>query len=172
MDLTEGEMRFLRAYRRSLDEGAAFAASGLPKKEGQSDRRAGRALLRRLKKKRAELEAREAELERVTPERVKAEIAHIAFDDIGRYLSFREGENGFEVKPADSGLLDTRGIAEVSVGAGGRMSLKLYNKERALYKLYEIARADAGDGEDGSLLDVLRGLGPQEGEDAEDQGVQ
>ena len=37
MDLTEGEVRFLRAYRRTLDEAAAFRESGLAGREGWSD---------------------------------------------------------------------------------------------------------------------------------------
>lgn len=152
---TEGEVRFLRAYRRTLDEAAAFRESGLKGREGRSDGANGRAVLRRLKSKRAALEKREAELDRPSLERVKAEIAHIAFDDIGRYLSFGEGEKGFEVRPADSGLLDTRSIAEVSVGSGGKVSMKLYSKERALFKLYEMLSGE-GDEEEGSLLEALR----------------
>ena len=60
MDLTEGEVRFLRAYRRTLDEAAAFRESGLAGREGRSDGANGRAVLRRLKSKRAALEKREA----------------------------------------------------------------------------------------------------------------
>ena len=60
-ELTEGEVRFLRAYRRTLDEAAAFRESGLAGREGRSDGANGRAVLRRLKSKRAALEKREAE---------------------------------------------------------------------------------------------------------------
>ena len=156
--MTEGERKFLRAYRRSLDEEAAFQASGLSRTPGKSDRACGRAMLRKLKKEKAALEAREAELEKPSLARIKAEIAHIAFDDIGRYLSFQEGENGFEVHPLPSGLVDTRSISEVSVGAGGKMTLKLYSKERALFKLFEIMAAGEDEQDDFSLLEALRGI--------------
>ena len=69
-----------------------------------------------------------------------------------------QGEKGFEVRPADSGLLDTRSIAEVSVGSGGKVSMKLYSKERALFKLYEMLSGE-GDEEEGSLLEALREIG-------------
>ena len=59
------------------------------------------------------------------------------------------------MRPADSGLLDTRSIAEVSVGSGGKVSMKLYSKERALFKLYEMLSGE-GDEEEGSLLEALR----------------
>lgn len=157
-DWTEGEARFLRAYRRTLDAAAAFRESGLPGRDGWGDRANGSAILRRLKGKMEELEGREAELNRATLQRVKDEIAHIAFDDIGRYLSFKEGADGFEVHPVESGFLDTRSIAEVSVGAGGKVSLKLYSKERALFKLYEILAAEGDGEEDGGLLEALMGI--------------
>ena len=99
-----------------------------------------RQLLRRLKKRLAELESREAVLELATPERVRAEIAHMAFDDIGRYLRFYEGDKGFEVHARCSDEIDTRNISEVSVGTGGKVTLKLYSRERALLKLWDILR--------------------------------
>ena len=39
------------------------------------------------------------------------------------------------------------------------MTLKLYSRERALLKLWDILRQDDGE-EDDSLLDVLRGMNP------------
>ena len=96
-------------------------------------------------------------LELATPERVRAEIAHMAFDDIGRYLYFFEGDKGFEVHARCSDEIDTRNISEVSVGTGGKVTLKLYSRERALLKLWDILRQDDGE-QDDSLLDALRGL--------------
>ena len=120
MDLTEGEVRFLRAYRRTLDEAAAFRESGLAGREGRSDGANGRAVLRRLKSKRAALEEREAELDRPTLERVKAEIAHIAFDDIGRYLSFGEGERGSRCGRPIRGFWTPGRSPRYRSGPGGR----------------------------------------------------
>ena len=110
-----------------------------------------------MKKRLWELEEREAKLDVISAERVKAEIAHMAFDDIGRYLSFSEGENGFEVHCKPSSEIDTRSISEVAVGTGGKVTLKLYSKERALFKLWEIVS-----GEDpeipggGDIFDMLK----------------
>ena len=92
--MTDCEKRFLRIYRRTADPAEALLASGLDIPDGDSPEKAGKAMLRRLKKRLAELESREAVLELATPERVRAEIAHMAFDDIGRYLRFYEGGQG------------------------------------------------------------------------------
>ena len=81
----------------------------------------------------------------------------MAFDDIGRYLYFFEGDKGFEVHARCSDEIDTRNISEVSVGTGGKVTLKLYSRERALLKLWDILRQDDGE-QDDSLLDALRGL--------------
>ena len=136
-----------------------FSRPGCSLKNGKSPEKAGRAVLRKLKKRLRELESREAVLELATPERVRAEIAHMAFDDIGRYLYFFEGDKGFEVHARCSDEIDTRNISEVSVGTGGKVTLKLYSRERALLKLWDILRQDDGE-EDDSLLDVLRGMNP------------
>ncbi len=161
--MTEIEKRFLRIYRRTADPAEALLASGMQPDNGDSPEKAGRAVLRRLKKRLRELESREAVLELATPERVRAEIAHMAFDDIGRYLYFYEGDKGFEVHARCSDEIDTRNISEVSVGTGGKVTLKLYSRERALLKLWDILRQDGGE-EDDSLLELLRGMAPDASE--------
>lgn len=163
--MTENEKRFLRIYRRTADPAEALLASGMQPENGDSPEKAGRAVVRKLKKRLRELESREAVLERATPERVRAEIAHMAFDDIGRYLYFFEGDKGFEVHARCSDEIDTRNISEVSVGTGGKVTLKLYSRERALLKLWDILKQDDGD-EDESLLDVLRGMSQNPSDDA------
>ena len=66
-------------------------------------------------------------------------------------------ENGFEVHCKPSSEIDTRSISEVAVGTGGKVTLKLYSKERALFKLWEIVS-----GEDpeipggGDIFDMLK----------------
>ena len=168
--MTENEKRFLRIYRRTADPAEALLASGMQPENGESPEKAGRAVLRKLKKRLRELESREAVLELATPERVRAEIAHMAFDDIGRYLYFFEGDKGFEVHARCSDEIDTRNISEVSVGTGGKVTLKLYSRERALLKLWDILKQDDGE-EDESRLEVLRGMS-QDAPDYEVTAVQ
>lgn len=156
--MTEQEKRFLHIYRRTLDPGEAFLASGLAGDANKSPEGNGKKTLCGLKKRLRELEQREAELERISPERVKAEIAHMAFDDIGRYLTFYEGKNGFEVHAKPSDQIDTRNISEVSVGTGGKVVLKLYSKERALLKLWELMQREGPETADSGILEALRAM--------------
>lgn len=156
--MTDQEKRFLHIYRRTLDLGEAFLASGLAGDEDKSPESNGKKALRGLKKRLRELEEREARLEMVSPERVKAEIAHMAFDDIGRYLTFYEGKNGFEVHAKPSDQIDTRNISEVSVGTGGKVVLKLYSRERALLKLWELLQKEDSEVADSGILEALRAM--------------
>ena len=156
--MTEQEKRFLHIYRRTLDPGEAFLAAGIAGDAEKSPEQNGKLALRRLKKRLRELEEREAKLDVVSAERVKAEIAHMAFDDIGRYLTFYEGEHGFEVHAKPSDQIDTRNIAEVSVGTGGKVTLKLYSRERALLKLWELLQKEDGEAGDSGILEALRAM--------------
>jgi hypothetical protein len=152
--MTEQERCFLQVYRRTLDPGEAFLAAGMVG-EGTPEQN-GKRELRRLKKQLRGMETRLAKLEVATPERVRAELAHMAFDDIGRYLRFYEGANGFEVHARPSDQIDTRNIAEVSVGTGGKVVLKLYSKERALLKLWDLLQKDESESADPGILEALR----------------
>lgn len=85
----------------------------------------------------------------VTIEKVLAELAHIAFDDVKNYLDFRNEKKlvGYDeklqpvfeylpiVEVKNSGDIDTRGISEVTVDARGNFKFKLYPKDAALFKL-------------------------------------
>lgn len=82
----------------------------------------------------------------------------MAFDDIGRYLTFYEGKNGFEVHAKPSDQIDTRNISEVSVGTGGKVVLKLYSKERALLKLWELMQREGPETADSGILEALRAM--------------
>jgi uncharacterized protein affecting Mg2+/Co2+ transport len=88
----------------------------------------------------------------VTVQRVVDELAHIAFDDISKYLSYKtvktvvgtDTETGDPiigyrtvVELNDSNTVDTRSIAEVSIGHNGTFRFKQYCKDAALVKLGE-----------------------------------
>jgi phage terminase small subunit len=86
----------------------------------------------------------------VTVEKVIAELAHIAFDDISNYLEYRTektvvdhdketGEPIIDYKTIvelkDSRTIDTRNIAEISTGPNGVFRFKQYCKDNALVQL-------------------------------------
>jgi phage terminase small subunit len=85
----------------------------------------------------------------VTVEKVLNELSHIAFDDISNYLSYKtvktlqgtddEGEPiiGYQtvVDLKDSDTIDTRSIAEVSIGPNGTFKFKQYCKDNALVQI-------------------------------------
>jgi phage terminase small subunit len=85
-----------------------------------------------------------------TKEKVLAELARIAFDDIGNYLSYKTvktvvghdkhtGEPIIDYKTVielkDSEEIDTRNIAEVQQGPNGTFKFKQYCKDNALVQL-------------------------------------
>jgi phage terminase small subunit len=87
----------------------------------------------------------------ITAEEIIKEIVGIAKDDIKNYLSFgtREVVVGFEdgepiredriaVNLKDSDEIDTKNISEISLGRDGNFKFKLYERDKALYKLAEM----------------------------------
>lgn len=88
----------------------------------------------------------------ITAEEIIKGIASIAKDDIRNYLEFKtvktiveydkDGEPvidyGIVVDVNDSKDIDTSNISEVSVGKDGQFKFKLYEKDKALFKLAEI----------------------------------
>lgn len=88
-----------------------------------------------------------------TVENVIKEFAHIAFDDIKNYLSYKTaltvvgkdkqtGEDIIDYKTVvdlkDSDTIDTRNISEISTGPNGVFRFKQYCKDNALDKLAKI----------------------------------
>lgn len=86
----------------------------------------------------------------ITADRVLQELAHIAFDDIKNYLSYRTektvvgtdddtGKPIFDYKTIvelkDSDAIDTRSIAEISTGPNGVFRFKQYCKDTALINI-------------------------------------
>lgn len=93
----------------------------------------------------------------LTREKVIEEIASIAFDDISNYLDFRTektvvgtdeetGEPILEYTPVielkDSKKIDTKNVKEISIGRGGQLKFKTYDRDAALYKLAELMGID------------------------------
>lgn len=86
---------------------------------------------------------------KITVDKVLAELAHIAFDDIKNYMDFRtekkivgvdeNNEPIYSYNPVvdikDSAMIDTRAISEVVVDNKGNLKFKLYSKDTALAKL-------------------------------------
>lgn len=86
----------------------------------------------------------------VTVQRIVDELAHIAFDDIKNYLSYKTVKTVVEhdkdtgkpvidyktiVDLKDSDTIDTRNIAEISTGPNGVFKFKQYCKDNALVQL-------------------------------------
>ena len=93
---------------------------------------------------------------KLTREQVIDAIASIAFDDIGQYLSYESDSEGHtSVRVKDSASVDTRNVQEISVGRDGRLTFKLYSRERALYKRVELVDPDDRRAS-GSLVKALR----------------
>ena len=88
----------------------------------------------------------------ITAEEIIREIVNIAKDDVSNYLDFRTekvpvgvDDEGNLIKDyriiidtKDSKTIDTKNISEVSLGKDGQFKFKLYERDKALYKLAEI----------------------------------
>lgn len=89
----------------------------------------------------------------ITAEEIIKEIKSIAKDDISNYLSFKTvktvvehdeetGEPIIDYAPIvnvkDSDTIDTKNISEISISANGTFKFKLYERDKALFKLAEI----------------------------------
>lgn len=87
----------------------------------------------------------------ITAEEIIQGIADIAKDDIANYLEFKTAKTviGYEdgepiidyqvvVDIEDSKTIDTKNISEVSIGKGGQFKFKLYERDKALFKLAEM----------------------------------
>jgi len=78
-----------------------------------------------------------SERTRITADDVLRELEHIAFDNIGNYLSYHHdpsSKHGVRIEIKDSDEVDTRNISEVSIGKDG-FKFKLYDKQKALVDL-------------------------------------
>lgn len=91
----------------------------------------------------------------ITAEEILREIASIAKDDLKNYLDFemKEFVAGYEdgevlreeriaITMKDSKTIDTKNISEISLGKDGNFKFKLYERDKALYKLAEMFGMD------------------------------
>jgi phage terminase small subunit len=144
--MTPKECRFVREYLIDLNATAAARRAGY---SAASARSIGPRLLKRPELRDALAAARRALAERtaVTPERVVAELARVAFASKDDYLDW--GPDGVTLR--DKALLNSDQCAAIAdIGHNGKTPrLKLYDKLAALDKLarhldlYGEARADA-----------------------------
>lgn len=75
----------------------------------------------------------------VTAEEILQNITNIARDDISNYLSFGTEDNGeIRISLKDSDEMDTSNISEISLTKDGQFKFKLYESDKAWYKLAEI----------------------------------
>jgi phage terminase small subunit len=146
--LTEKQKKFVNEYLIDLNATQAAIRAGYSKKTAAEQ---AVRLLRNVNVQ-TYLQKRQKELQKhisITPERVIDELAHIAFDDIKNYLSFRtektqvgQGDDGSPllaydtiIDLKDSETIDTRNISEISKGRDGQFKFKLYCKDNALVQL-------------------------------------
>lgn len=112
----------------------------------------------RHKELKAKLIERTEEKAIVTAEKILEEIAGIAFDDIGNYLEYKTAKTVVDyddetgepiidyktvVELKDSKHVDTKNISEISIAPNGTLKTKMYERDKALYKLAEILGLDA-----------------------------
>lgn len=143
MGLTGKQEKLVNALLKGLPEKEAYRAAGYRGKEERA-----RALILSPKIQES-LRARQEELRRQAEEEgiadakaVMRELSAIAFCDIGDYLEYYTVFDGEQERLAlrfkDSRLVETKNISEISVAKDGKVTFKLYSKERALFKLLDI----------------------------------
>lgn len=152
MSLTDKQEMFVKEYLVDLNATQAAIRAGYSKKTA---RKIGQENLTKPDIQAAIQKAMNERSKRVeiTADRVLQELAHIAFDDIRNYLSFRtekqlvgydpDGEDGPEpvydyrqiIDIKDSETIDTRNVAEVSMSPKDGFKFKMYCKDHALVNL-------------------------------------
>ena len=147
-NLTNKQKRFCEEYLVDLNATQAAIRAGYSPKTARSianenlTKPAIQAYLAKLNEERMQRV-------KISQDDVLRELAHIAFDDIKNYLSFRTEKvqvgvdeednpiylNKHVVDFKDSNEIDTRSIQEITVGANGALKIKLYSKDEALVNL-------------------------------------
>ena len=147
--LTAKQERFVDEYMIDLNATQAAIRAGYSEKTAQMQ--ASRLLSNVMVQAAIEKEQKKLAAKLgITTENVARELAHIGYDDIKNYLSFRTekvqtgsdeitGEPIYDyrtiVDMKDSDDIDTRNIQEISIGAKGEFKFKLYSKADALNAL-------------------------------------
>ncbi|POD46275.1 hypothetical protein BKM15_25885 [Pseudomonas syringae pv. syringae] len=133
MKLTGKQKRFVEEYLIDLNAAAAMRRAGYKSKNPDVD---GHQLLVKPSIQKEVQKAMDERSKRtqITADSVLQELAHIAFDDIKNYLEFYPDEDtkyGVRINIKDSRQIDTRNVAEVSIGKDG-FKFKTYCKDHAL----------------------------------------
>jgi phage terminase small subunit len=156
--LTQKQEKFVQGLIKGLSQRQAYKASYDAENMSDSTVDSKASILLKNGKVRARFEQlnnkvikRTEEKAIITAEEIIKEIVGIAKDDIKNYLSFetREVVVGVEdgevvreerisVNLKDSNTIDTKNISEVSLGKDGNFKFKLYERDKALYKLAEM----------------------------------
>ena len=157
--LTPKQKKFIEKYLSCKNATQAYMAAGYKPKNAE----VAAVLASRLLTKdniKEQVEKRQERLiknSKTSPEKVMEEIASIAFDDISNYLDFRTektavghnketGEPIIDYAPIvelkDSKKISTKNVKEISIGRGGQLKLKTYDRDTALYKLAELMGLD------------------------------
>lgn len=163
MGLTEKKKKFADGLLSGKSEETAFKEAGfLGNKERALNLAFDPQVREYLTKRRMLLRRRAEEDGIVAAKEVVRELCSIAFADMGDYLEYGYLSGEDEEKPylrlKESRDVVTKNIAEVSVGKDGKVTFKLYSKERALFKLFDLLGLgdDLPEEEESSLLSALR----------------
>jgi phage terminase small subunit len=149
--VTEKQKLFANEYLVDLNATRAYKAVYKSVKNDDVAAQAGSRLLRNVKVAdyiSERMKEREKRTE-ITQDMVLKELASIAFDDIKNYLAFKtvktqigvddDGEPIIDYRTVvdmrDSDLIDTKNIAELSIGKDGQFKFKLYCRDNALIQL-------------------------------------
>lgn len=147
-NLTDKQKRFCEEYLIDLNATQAAIRAGYSPKTARSI--ANENLTKPdIKAYLAKINEERIQRVKISQDDVLRELAHIAFDDIKNYLSFRtekvqvgvdeEGKPRYRYKHVvdfkNSNEIDTRNIQEITVGTNGALKIKLYSKDEALVNL-------------------------------------
>lgn len=147
-ELNERQKMFAKEYIIDLNATQAAVRAGYSEKTARSQ---GQRLLTNVdiqERIQKEMSKRSKRTE-ITADNVLNELAHIAFDDIKEYLSFRTGKavTGYDddgepivdftqiIEMKDSDDIDTRNIQEISMSPKDGFKFKLHDKQKALVDL-------------------------------------
>jgi phage terminase small subunit len=133
--LTDKQIRFCEEYLIDLNATQAAIRAGYSEDTARS---IGSENLTKpdIQGKIAELMAERSKRTEITADMVLKEFWSIAQDDIKNYLKFYSDESGaVKVEIKDSDEVDTKNIAEVSLGKDGQFKFKRYCRDNALLQV-------------------------------------
>lgn len=135
MALTAKQQLFCKEYLVDLNATQAAIRAGYSEKTAYS---IGEENLKKpdIKSMIQELMAERSKRTQITADNVLTELWGIAQEDIKNFMSFKTDRKGkVQVKIKDSSAVNTKNIAEVSVGKDGQFRFKLYGRDNALIQV-------------------------------------